>query len=309
MIKMKKNISRRKFLADAAILGTVSFMPPPGIKQFPAQENNPNDPDMVVVKGPAYYANTLNAIERLGGMKKFVSGNAQVALLINSPWNKPGTYTHPDIVLAVVSMCYEAGAKEIFLIKNAGSSYFNRSKLAGKFTEEIRSLQYDGEQTRVNIPRGKQLREAEISKKLLENDVLINLPISKHHAGTNFTGNLKNMMGASPYSTNRYFHNGGETPEDPWFLAQCIADLNLVKKPDLCISDLTELVTTNGPAGPGELIRPQKIVAGTDPVAVDAMASSIMGHKKGEILMIRQAYLQGAGKMNLNELNIEEIVF
>ena len=50
------------------------------------------------------------------------------------------------------------------------------------------------------------------------------------------------MMGLFPFSTNGLFHLGKMS-----HLSQCIADLNLVRQPDLCISDATEFLTGNGP--------------------------------------------------------------
>lgn len=60
--------------------------------------------------------------------------------------------------------------------------------------------------------------------------------------GVRFAGTLKNMMGLFPFSTNGLFHLGKMS-----HLSQCIADLNLVRQPDLCISDATEFLTGNGP--------------------------------------------------------------
>ena len=37
------------------------------------------------------------------------------------------------------------------------------------------------------------------------------------------------------------------------FLAQCVADMNTLRKPHLCVADATEFFLTSGPAGPGEL--------------------------------------------------------
>jgi len=90
-------------------------------------------------------------------------------------------------------------------------------------------------------------------KDLFECDVLINIPIFKHHGGTILTGCLKNVMGACSGTTNRFFHSGSTqsgAKEDLGFLAQAIADANLVRKPDLCVVDATEFLINNGPAGP-----------------------------------------------------------
>jgi hypothetical protein len=52
-------------------------------------------------------------MEILGRMGRFVSKQSKVGLLINSPWEHPGSYVRPEITLAVIQMCRDAGAKEI----------------------------------------------------------------------------------------------------------------------------------------------------------------------------------------------------
>jgi uncharacterized protein (DUF362 family) len=165
----------------------------------------------------------------------------------------------------------------------------------------------------VNIPNGKFLKEADISKTLLNCDVFINVPIVKNHQGTNFTANLKNMMGACSGSTNRYFHKGSKKSglfgyyDDVEFLSQCIADVNLVRQPNICIVDATEFVTTNGPYGPGELNKAHKIVAGTNCVSVDSFCSTLLGLVPKDVLMIQRAHEHGLGEIDLKKLTIKEI--
>jgi uncharacterized protein (DUF362 family) len=61
--------------------------------------------------------------------------------------------------------------------------------------------------------------------------------------------------------------------------------VNLVRKPDLCIVDETEVITTNGPQGPGKLIKPQRVFAGVDRVAVDMYDANLLGVKGEETRM------------------------
>jgi len=52
--------------------------------------------------------------------------------------------------------------------------------LYDKFEKEVDMIQSGDSKTILKIPGGKSLKEAEISKTLLECDVLINIPIVKH---------------------------------------------------------------------------------------------------------------------------------
>jgi uncharacterized protein (DUF362 family) len=88
---------------------------------------------------------------------------------------------------------------------------------------------------------------------------------------------------------------------------QCIADLNTIIKPDLCIVDATEFITTNGPFGPGKIHKPKKVVAGTDRVAIDAYCSTLWGLNPRDIFMIRYAHEHDLGEIDLNKVSIKEI--
>ena len=267
--------------------------------------------DIAAVKGTDYFKNTIKAVEILGGMPKFVSKQSNVGLLINSPWKYPGSYVNPEITLAVIRMCLDAGAKEIGVFKNLDNSYWSRSALSEKFPDEVKVIRFLGDEfVNVSVPQGRTLKKAEIAKGLLDCDVLINVPVAKNHAGVRFTGTMKNMMGATSRSTNRFFHAGSGASgsyDDVEFLSQCIADVNLLRKPDLCIFDGTQMITTNGPQGPGKLITPQKVFAGVDRVAMDVYGANLLGIKGEEVRTTRMAHEQELGKINLSSLQIQEI--
>jgi uncharacterized protein (DUF362 family) len=138
-------------------------------------------------------------------------------------------------------------------------------------------------------------------------DVLINIPILKHHSTAILSGALKNMMGLCTRKTNVTFHLGSGVRNDPEYLGQCIADLNLVRKPDLIVADASEFITGNGPSGPGPLRKLDLVVAGTDPVAVDAFGAKCLEMVPEDIMTVKRAYEIGIGEMDLSKLTICEI--
>ena len=274
----------------------------------------PGSPDIAVITGEDTLANTRKAVDLLGGIARFVPKNARVAILPNSQSAHPGTFTKPDIVRAVVRMCKDAGAREVNCLSWLPERSWVATGLAGALKDEgallkIVDLKAQDLFKPVAIPRGKILREAMIIKELFENDCLINLPITKDHAGNKFTGAMKNLMGLNFAAVNRTFHSGDfkTQPDDIDRLDQCIADLNLAVKPVLSIVDATEIITTNGPFGPGMLAKPRKIVAGVDRVAVDSYCASLRGFKGEEILMIRKGHEHGLGEIDLKKVRIQEI--
>ena len=273
--------------------------------------------DISVVNGKNFYKNTIKAVKLLGGMKTFVHSGAKVGLLINSDFEIPGTYTHPDIAIAVAKMCFEAGAAEVITLQNVKPEYWERSSLAEKYVEVINSMgnidynqfpcEFDEAHfIKAEVP-GISLKSGEVIKALFDVDVLINLPIAKHHASTLYTGALKNTMGVCTRKTNVGFHLDSGVRNDPVYLAQCIADLNLLRIADLTVVDATEVLASNGPSGPGDIEKPMKIVAGKDIVAVDAYCTSLLGFEDGDVLTIKKAHEMGIGNMNYRELQISEV--
>ncbi len=316
-------MKRRDFLRRPAVLGATAFA---GARLVPSLLAEPTAtasaipaptpaslPDIAVAEGADTYAATLRAVELAGGIGRFVKPGAKVGLLINAPnwWRKPGSFTSPDVTLAVLQLCLDAGAAEITYVIDPASDYWSRTPLGAQYPKlTAAGRRNPGDWAEIDIPRGVSLKQAKVNRVALDCDVLINLPIAKHHAGSGYTGCLKNFMGACHRSTNQFFHNGGGAKgeyEDIVFLSQCIADVNLVRRPDLTVCDGTEFLLTNGPAGPGELGHAHKVVAGTDPVAVDAYGCTFLGLTAEKVAMIGMAAAHGLGQPDLAKLAVREV--
>ncbi len=268
-------MKRRDFMKTGAMAGAAAlaggFLDP-----FPGIAGQAGRPDLAVVTGLDRRLAVNKGLEALGGMNTFVKPGSTVGLLINAPswWKRAGSHTHPDLALAVILASLEAGAREIRYLIDPLPDYWKRCAAAPRYATETGSVRKcSGDYVGKDVVRGKSLKKAKVVREFLESDVFINLPIIKHHVGVGMSGCLKNLMGVNDGGTNRFFHAGsgakGEYDDIP-FLAQCVADLNTLRRPDLCLADATEFLLTNGPAGPGELRRLNKVILGTDPVAVDA---------------------------------------
>jgi len=315
---MKKNINRRDFIKQSTRFGLSlalgSTLIPGIFSRYSGGALRTEKVDLAVVSGNDYFKSTLKAVEMLGGIEKFVPRNSTVALLPNTQSNHPGTYTKPDIVRAVIKMCKQAGAREINCLSWLPEKYWEATGLGKVIKNEgvtlkIVDLKDESLFKSRSIPKGKTLKETKIMKEFYNNDIFINIPITKDHAGNKFTGTMKNLMGLNFPAVNRFFHTGDfkTMPDDVQHLDQCIADLNTIIKPDLCIVDATEIITTNGPFGPGKLVKPQKIVAGVDRVAIDSYCTTLWGMRGQDIVMIRQGHEHGLGEIDLKKIKIKEI--
>jgi len=270
--------------------------------------------DIAVVKAADYLKGTRRAVDLLGGMDKFVPRGSRVAILPNVQRWHPGTFTKREIVRAVVQMCMQAGAKEVNCLSWLEMKNWESTGLAAVLKEEGANLKLVASEEAyfkpVRVSNGKALDEAMIMKEFYNNDVFIDMPITKDHAGNKFTGTMKNLMGLNFRKNNRAkFHkeNWKTDINDIKHLDQCIADLNTIIKPALCIVDATEFIITNGPMGPGEITRPQKIVAGVDRVAIDAYCCTLWGLKPRDIFQIQMAHELGLGEIDLDKTRIKGV--
>jgi uncharacterized protein (DUF362 family) len=160
------------------------------------------------------------------------------------------------------------------------------------------------------------LARAEISRMLLSGDVFINMPIIKDHEATRFTCNLKNMKGACSRSTCQRFHYGDSSPLANLFkggydnlelLAQSMADVNLIGRPELSVVDATEILATNGPSGPGEVRKPMEVIAATNCLAADMYAARHLGLDWQDLLVIQYAQRHGYGPRQMKDITIQNL--
>jgi len=306
---MKENkIGRRKFLGLFTAAGSLALIPSILWDQVKASSILNKVPDIVLVKSTDYYKAAVEAVNMLGGISKFVRPGSKVGLLINGAFQNKGTITNPDVALAVVKMCYDAGASELIIFRASEKTYWSKAVNYESHVGLLEKVKHSHELQKLTIAKGIILKEVEVAKEITEIDTFINIPVSKQHGGSFITCCLKNMMGIASRNTDVYFHSPekdkGLTGEE--HLAQCIADLNLIRKPDLCIVDSTVYITTNGPFGPGEIRQDDKVMAGTDPVAIDALFAKIFGYERGIVLSTEYAAKHGIGEADLTKVIIEE---
>ena len=305
---MARKIGRREFFRTGAQAGLTLAL---GRKLAAATTAAAKAPVVAVGIGEPEAA-AVKAVELLGGMKKFVRKGAKVALLPNVQSRHPGSYTKPEILRAVVRMCRKAGAKEINCLSWQTVKQWEDTGLKAVLDAEGAGLKiFEKDEALfkpVPVPGGQSLKEARILAALDEHDLWINMPITKDHAGNKFTGTMKNLMGLNSPVNNRTFHrpNWKTDPDDIAHLEQSIVDLNKAVTPALNIVDATEFIVTNGPFGPGQLMRPEKVVAGVDRVAIDAYCASLWGLDPKDIVQIRRGAEQGLGQIDPTKVDLRE---
>ncbi len=281
-------------------------------------KSKPLEGRIVSVEGSNVFENTLLLCKSVG-LDTTIKPGMRIGILVNSDFEIKGAYVNPDVTLAVVKTCIDAGAAEVVALQNIKSEYWQRSShfnSLSNYLEKVRCIEnntFPSVFDSVNFvridsfPGAPNLKNLEVVKEAFEVDYFINIPVAKHHASTILTNSMKNMMGLNTRAFNVTFHLNGPKRNDPEFLATCIAEMNLVRKPDLIVADVTEVIKTNGPVGPGEMVKPMKVVAGTDPVAIDAYCAKQIGFDPDRVITIQKGYELGLGEKTLEKIVVTEI--
>ena len=300
-------ITRREFVAAGAAAGALAATGWSFSEAGPAPAAG-----IAVAHGPDAAKNTLAVVDALGGIDAFVGTGQVVHILPNAQGTHPGTSTDLGVVRTVIELCRDAGAAQVRWFTWIYGNYWERSHI-GEFVEESGAdlLRIDHEDASLwrslDVPRGVTLKKVRVCEALWQCDVFISMPIFKHHIGSDFSGSLKNYMGASHPEDNRAFHPTWET-DDVVRMEQCVADLNTVVRPaDLIVADAMTILTSKGPFGPGDIARPQQVIAGTDRVAIDAYGATLLGLEGPKVMMIRQAHEHGVGEIDLDAVGIRRI--
>jgi uncharacterized protein (DUF362 family) len=307
-----KKLTRRQFIKGAAIATALHFMPDK-LPFYGSLAHAAEEVDLVIAKNGSPSQLLQAAMAPLGGMGRFVKKGQRVMIKANIAWaRKPeeACTNNPDLFSALIKMCYEAGAKRVAVWDHTCDNYqftFSRSGLkeAGqKAGADVFSGHGRNVYKKVEIPRAKKLKTAEVLRDVLESDVFINFPIPKHHDATELTLGMKNLIGI--VWDMEQLHKID--------LHQCIADINTLRKPDLVVMDAIRILTTNGPKGPGKTEDPGEVIASADIVAVDAYGATLFKHPKtrkpfkpSEIKFVKNAYELGLGEIDLSKVRVKKV--
>jgi uncharacterized protein (DUF362 family) len=296
-------ITRRDFLKGASAGLVLSLAGRPAFLEAK------DEPDLVVISGDPATA-TRAALESMGGISRFVQKGKRVVLKPNMSFSNPpewGSTTHPLVVATVAQACIDAGAQRVVVLDNPlrpAELCLKRSgiqeackSIKGVYVLALEDRKFFRE---IKVPQGKVFDRVEVFKEVLDSDVLINLPQAKTHSATGVSLGIKGLMGLI---WDRFsFHS-------KYNINQALADLATVIKPQLTILDATRALVSGGPGGPGDVQKPNLIVAGIDPVAVDSYGVTVapwygQNFKGRQVEHLLAAHQRGLGKIDLDQLKI-----
>jgi uncharacterized protein (DUF362 family) len=298
-------VERRKFLKLAALTGAELSLPK-GLATLAQAAESAMQPDLVVAHGASPAKTVTAAIDALGGIRKFISRGDVVVIKPNIGWDRTPEQagnTNPEVVAAVVRLCFEAGAKKVKVFDrpvNDPRRCYVQSGIAPAVSVLGAEAEYmDDRKFRDMTLNGQALKSWPLYSDIFEADKVINIPIAKHHGLAKLTLSMKNWMGVM----------GGSRRQIHQKLDESLVDLSMKIKPTLTILDAVRILTANGPQG-GSLADVKKldtVVAGIDPVAIDSYGATLFGMKGSDLGYVTLGHKLGLGQMDLNKMRIKKI--
>jgi len=272
--------------------------------------NTNNTSDVAIIRCVDYdrdriYAAVKQSVDLLGGIRMFVKPGDRVLIKPNLLKASPpaaAVTTHPEIVRAVIRLVREAGG-EAFVGDSPGMGELRkvceRAGLMEVITLEGATLVELDEAT--EIANKGSFHRFEIARRALEADVIINLPKLKTHGMTTLTGAVKNLFGCIPGRRKVQWHFNTGVNHDAF--ARMLVELCALLKPRLTIMDAVIGMEGNGP-GSGDPREIGLIIAGCDPVAVDAVAAQIVGVPFEQLPVLKAAAAAGIGQTRIEDIAI-----
>jgi uncharacterized protein (DUF362 family) len=312
--------SRRDFLVRSAAAGALAL----GANRLPialAADVAPEKTDMTIAKWAGAkdpsaeqlkqiaVKLTEKAIEGLGGIARFVKKGDVVWVKPNIGWDRTPELagnTNPEVVATIVKMCFDAGAKAVKIGDNpvhaAPKTYPASGIPAAVKSLGAEMVFLDKNRYKETAINGERVKTLLLYPDIIDCDLVINIPIVKHHVLSNATLCMKNYMGVM--DNRQPFHQD---------FATCLTDLTRFMKPRLCVLDAVRVLKEHGPSGGKmeDVVVKTTVAAGVDIVALDALGVELLGKDPAETKkaasIIKAAQEGGLGKADYRSLALREI--
>lgn len=206
--------------------------------------------------------------------------------------------THPAVLDALCRLLKENNNK-IWIGDSSGIASYGGTKTAFKISgiEDVakkynaKLISFEGSQRKEIIDNNaKVIKRFILAKEPFMVDLIINLPKLKTHVLTKFTGAVKNIFGCVPGGGKSEKH--ALAPNEDMF-CNLLLDIYQNVKPKLNIMDAIIGLEGDGPGSAGIPKKVGLIIASKDAVALDVVASRIIGYNPLEIKTIKYAIERG----------------
>jgi uncharacterized protein (DUF362 family) len=266
---------------------------------------NAQFPQMTIVQNGEPAELVRQALENLGGIGRFIGRQDVVVLKPNMAWDRTpeqAANTNPDLVAEVVRQCWQAGAKRV-IVTDVSCNDPRRCFLRSGIQQAARA-----QGAEVILPDPSLFREVDLGGVVLKNwpvftpfleaDKIINLPIAKQHSLVGATLGMKNWYGILGGERNRLHQQ----------IHQSLTDLASFMLPTLTLMDCYRVLLRNGPTGGNleDVALKKTMVAGTDPVAIDAyVAKAYWDLDPARLPYLEMCAARGLGTVEFEKLQVK----
>jgi uncharacterized protein (DUF362 family) len=314
----QKRFTRRQFvqLVAASTLGTVLATCANDQAEGPASAPARTAPPpgdgayLAVARGsePSPGALTRAALSAIGGIERFVKNGDDVILkpniCVDYRTYEYGATTNPEVVATLVELCLGAGARRVRIMDSpfggGPESAYARSGIADAVAAAGGEMEImnPAKFRETTIPEGKDITRWPVYHDILAADVLIDIPIAKHHSLARLSLAGKNLLGVVQNRSKLHLN-----------LGQRVADLVSLVRPSLTVVDAVRTLVSHGPTGGNldDVRLTNTVIASHDIVAADAYAATLFDLSGTDVAYVRAAADMGLGTLDLSSIRIEEI--
>jgi uncharacterized protein (DUF362 family) len=256
---------------------------------------------VAIIKETNAVETTVKALETIGSdVDSVLSGKKPVLIkpnYINSRHPSTGITTDSRVIEGVVKFLRTRKIENIIIGEGSGfADTMEAFRVAGvdavaeRWGVKLVDLNKD-EFVEVTTPNPLSLRRVRVAKTALESTI-ISVPKLKPHRIVTVTLSLKNMMGA--LASKGTMHMGS--------LSKNIVDLASILKPSIAVID--GIIAGEGHESSGNPVEMNLVIAGIDPVAVDAVGAAVMGIEPTDVKHLVLAEKKGLGTSNLEQITV-----
>ncbi|MDH7499648.1 MAG: DUF362 domain-containing protein [candidate division NC10 bacterium] len=251
------------------------------------------------------------AVSLAGGLEKAIRSHTKVLVKPNLCRPAPsgsGHVTDYRVIEAITGMVLELGPRSVVIGEGAAAGYdfagshsteeafrvSGTEEVARRLGVKTRNLNRD-EVVEVKVEQPYCMDKVKIARTALESDFVISVPVMKTHVRTLISLSLKNMKGVLPGEEKRKTHRLG--------LDMGIADLSSKVLPDFALVDA--LVALEGWwKDPQDRVEMGILIAGSDPVAVDAVGAYLMDLDPRQIMHLQYVARRQGSNTELDQIEV-----
>lgn len=251
----------------------------------------------VVEAGKGIDEAVRRSVDLIGGLRMAGGEHVVVKPNVCNAKNPYGMVnTDPRVLEAVVDLVRDKAGRITVVESDNISGTAERRMEGSGFLGVLEGLgvgflNLSGDDYEVHEVAGVELR---LPRTVLEADLFVNLPKIKTCGHTLVTLSIKNLFGVIQRRRKNRLH--GRLDEVLPYLARTI-------RSDLIVVDGVTAMEGNGPVigTPREM---GVVVAGSDPVSVDAVCSAMMGFDPASIAHIARAHRMGLGELDPDRIEV-----